>query len=149
MSPLERRFTVRWSDVDANGHMRNTAYSEYGADVRIALFQEAGFTWKRFEEAGLGPVLLREEIDYLREAGLGEEVRVTLEAAGLSPDGARWKVRHRLYNAAGEEMARVTALGGFIDLAARKLVAPPAELAAGLLRVPRAADFEELKPLRR
>ena len=27
MSPLERRFTARWSDVDANGHMRNTAYS--------------------------------------------------------------------------------------------------------------------------
>lgn len=149
MSSAERRFTVRWSDVDANGHMRHTSFLEFGAEVRIALFQECGFGWKRFEEAGLGPVLLREEIDYLREAALGEEVRVTAEAAGLSPDGARWKVRHLLYDSAGREMARITALGGFIDLSARKLTVPPAELAAGLSRLPRTADFEELKPLRR
>ena len=149
MSAFERRFTVRWSDIDANGHLRHTAFLEYGAEVRIALFLECGFTWKRFEEAGLGPVLLREEIDYLREAALGEEVRVTLEAAGLSPDGARWKLRHVLHDAAGQEMARVTALGGFIDLAARRLTVPPADLAAGLARVPRTADFEELRPLRR
>ena len=149
MSPLERRFTVRWSDVDANGHMRHTSFLEFGAEVRIALFLECGFSWKRFEEAGVGPVLLREEIDYLREAALGEEVRVTLENAGLSPDGGRWKIRHLLYDDAGREMARIMALGGFIDLAVRKLVVPPPELAAGLARLPRTADFEELRPLRR
>ncbi len=145
----EKTYEVRWSDVDANGHMRNTAYSEYATDVRIAFFGEAGFGWRRFEELGLAPVLLREEIDYRREAGLGERVRVTLQAAGLSPDGARWKLRNVLTRAGGEEMARVTVLGGFIHLTDRRLMVPPPELAAALARVERVAAFEELRPLQR
>lgn len=146
---FEKTFEVHWSDLDAIGHMRNTAYGEYATDARIAFFGEAGFGWRRFEELGLAPVLLREELDYRREAGLGEQVRVTLHAAGLSPDGARWKLRSALTSAGGEEMALVTVLGGFIHLADRRLVVPPPELAAALARIERVADFEELKPLRR
>ncbi len=108
---FEKTYPVRWSDVDANGHMRNTAYSECATDARIAFFREAGFGWRRFEELGLSPVLLREEIDYRREAGLGDQVRVTVQAAGLSPDGARWKLRSLLAGAGGEEMALVSVLG--------------------------------------
>ena len=146
---FERTYQVRWSDVDANGHMRNTAYSEYATDVRIAFFGEAGFGWRRFEELGLAPVLLREEIDYRREAGLGDRVRVTVQAVGLSPDGARWKLRSLLAGDGGEALALVSVLGGFIHLADRRLVVPPPELAAALARLERAADFEELRPLRR
>lgn len=146
---FERTYQVRWSDVDANGHMRNTAYSECATDARIAFFREAGFGWRRFEELGLSPVLLREEIDYRREAGLGDRVRVTVQAVGLSPDGARWKLRSLLAGDGGEEMALVSVLGGFIHLADRRLVVPPPELAAALARLERAADFEELRPLRR
>ena len=146
---FERTYQVRWSDVDANGHMRNTAYSEIATDARIAFFREAGFGWRRFEELGLSPVLLREEIEYRREAGLGDRVRVTVQVAGLSPDGARWKLRSVLAGDGGEEMALVSVLGGFIHLTDRRLVVPPAELAAALAGLERVADFEELRPLRR
>ena len=49
-----RTFDVRWSDVDANGHMRHTVYPELGAEVRLAWLAEGGFVWKRFEAMGLG-----------------------------------------------------------------------------------------------
>ncbi len=144
-----KSFEVRWADVDLNGHMRNTAYSEYGTDVRVSFFGLRGFSWERFREMGLGPVLLREETEYLRELGLGDRIRVDLEVAGLSPDGARWRVRHGVYRGDGKLAARVTVHGGFLDLGARKLAAPPEALAGVLHAAVRAEDFEMLPPLRR
>src|SRR5512136_61226 len=73
-APFERRFTVRWADVDANGHLRNTAYSELCSDTRIALLAAGGYGWERFRAEGFGPVLLRESLEYLREGKMGEIV---------------------------------------------------------------------------
>ena len=44
----------------------------------------------------------------------------------------------------GELAARITSLGGWLDLAARKLVAPPAPLADALRALEHTADFEVL-----
>jgi acyl-CoA thioester hydrolase len=144
-----RQFGVRWSDADANGHVRHTVYPELGAEVRLAWLAEGDWDWKRFERERIGPVLLREEIDYRREVGLNGSVRIDLEAVGLSPEGGRWKMRHTVTREDGEVAARILVLGGWIDLEARKLVAAPPELLALLLAAPRAADFAELPPLRR
>ena len=149
MSTFTRRFTIRWSDVDANGHMRNTAYSELCSDTRVALFAAGGFPFARIEALGLGPVLLRESISYRCEAGLGEDVRVDVRADGLSPDGARWLLRHRVVNARGERMARVTVLGGWIDASTRRLAVPPSELADLMGGLARTSTFRELPPLHR
>jgi len=149
MSAFVRHFTIRWSDVDANGHMRNTAYSEICSDTRVAMLAAGGFAWSRFESLGLGPVLLRENIVYQREAGLGEDVRVDAKAAGLSPDGARWAIRHRLWKQDGVRMARVAVLCGWIDFTTRRLVVPPPELARVLEDLDRTGSFVELPPLRR
>ena len=149
VSAFTRSFVVRWSDVDANGHMRNTAYSELSSDTRIALFAAGGFAWERFEAMRLGPILLRESISYRQEAGLGEAIQVDVRVAGLSPEGGRWRLRHRLANGRGEQMARVTVLGGFLDFATRRLDVPPPELARVLASLERTGAFRELPPLRR
>ncbi len=149
MAGYAKSYELRWSDADANGHVRHSVYSELGAEVRIAWLKEGGFPWKRFEELGVGPVLLREELEYRREIGLGERVRIDVVAVGLSPDGARWKLRHDLHKEDGELAGRVTVLGGWLDLAARRLVVPPEPLAALLRATARAPEFEELPPLKR
>jgi len=143
-----RSYELRWSDADANGHIRHSVYSEIGAEVRIAWFADCGFPWKRFGEMGLGPVLLREELEYRREIELGEHVRIDLRAAGLSPDAARWKIRHELCKADGQLAARIAVLGGWIDLSKRRLTRPTEELAAMLRGAARDADFEELPSLK-
>src|SRR6266508_1369445 len=96
-------FIVRWSDCDVNGHMRNTAYSEYGIETRLGYLAEHGFPWARFAELGLGPVILREELDYFRELRLGETVEVDFTQLGLSPDGRRWRVQHELWRPGGKQ----------------------------------------------
>ena len=145
---LTREFQIRWSDADANGHVRHTVYPELGVEARLAWLAEAGFSWNRFEESGIGPVLLREEIEYLREVALGERVSVDLEMLALSPDGGRLKIRHTIATASGESAARVVVTGGWLDLARRRLVVAPEALLAILRSAPRGEGFEELPPLR-
>lgn len=59
-------------------HMRNTAYLDIAAAVRMMYFQEQGFTMREFESLRVGPVIMRDELDYLRELRLLESVKVTL-----------------------------------------------------------------------
>jgi acyl-CoA thioester hydrolase len=147
--PYSRTFALRWSDGDANGHVRHTVYPELGVELRMGWLAEGGFGWERFEEARIGPVLLREEIDYVSEVGLRETVSVDLEALALSPDGGRWKLRHTIRKADGTVAARVVVLGGWLDLERRRLTAAPEALARILAGADRAEGFEELPPLRR
>jgi acyl-CoA thioester hydrolase len=148
-TPFARRFVVRWGDADANGHLRNTAFAEYANDTRVALFASLGYPWTRFQSLRLGPVLFREEIDYRREAAIGEEVHVDALVAGLAPDSSRWSVRHRLWKGDGTEMAQVTVMGAWLDLESRKIAAPPHDLAQALQSVTRGDPFAELPAIRR
>ena len=118
--------TIRWSDCDANGHLRNTAYSEYAIEARMGYLTAHGFGFDRLKAHQIGPVLLREEIDYLRECTMGETVTVDFTALGLSADGTRFKVAHQLTKANGKTAARLVVHGGWMDLAAR-----PAGVAPG------------------
>jgi acyl-CoA thioester hydrolase len=147
--PFSRSFVVRWSDVDGNGHLRNTAFSEYANDTRIGLLGSFGFTWDRFRALGFGPVLFREEVEYRREAALGDAVTVDALSAGCAPDASRWSIRHRLWKGDGTEMAVVTVVGSWLDLEARRAVAPPQDLADAFRSMPRSEPFVEMPALRR
>jgi acyl-CoA thioester hydrolase len=148
MERYAKTFTVRWADCDVNGHMRNTAYSEYAIDVRIGYLTEHGFGFERMVEMGFGPVILREETDFLREVRLGEDVEVDFTLLGLSPDFGRFKFAHDFTKANGKPSARIVLAGGWLDLRARRLVAAPEPLAAVLRSMPRGEAYAELPPLR-
>lgn len=139
---------VRWSDADVNGHMRNTSYSEYATDVRMSYLADRGWPHAHFEEARIGPVLLREELDYLRELRLGDTVEVDLTCTGLSADGSRFRLAHDFWRPGGKKVARVAVTGGWLDLATRRLVVPPDELRGIFAGMPRGEGFEELPDLK-
>ena len=145
MPMFERTLYARWGDMDFNGHMRNTAFLDAGADVRMMFFAENGFSMREFEQRRIGPVIFRDELDYYRELRLLQDVRVTLVAVGLSDDCARFRLRNEFFRAAdGERVARVTSSGGWLDLEKRKLTAPPEDLASLLRQIARADDFEAI-----
>jgi acyl-CoA thioester hydrolase len=148
MERYAKTFKVRWADCDVNGHMRNTAYSECAIEVRMAYLTEHGFGFDRFVEMGFGPVILREEIDYLREVRLGDSVEVDLAYLGLSPDCARFRFGHDFTRADGKPSARIVIAGGWLDMKTRRLIPAPEPLASVMRAGPRGAGFEELPPLR-
>ena len=147
MEHFTRSFIVRWADCDANGHLRNTCYSEYAIEVRMAYLAQHGFGLAEFRRHGVGPVLLREEIDYLRECHMGEEVSVDFAVLGLSPDETRFKIAHEILKPGGKRAARLVVHGGWLDMTTRRLRPPPPELKVVWDRVERVEPFEVLPPL--
>jgi acyl-CoA thioester hydrolase len=132
-----------WGDMDFNSHMRNTAYLDKSVDVRMMFFLQQGFPMSEFMRLRLGPVVMKDEVEYFREFQLLDEMRVTFSLAGLSDDGSRMVLRNEFYR--GDTLAaRVTSTGGWLDLAKRKLVTPPEPLVAVLRALEHSADFKAL-----
>ena len=143
---FERQIRVGWSDLDANSHMRNTAYLDRAADTRMIFFAEHGFPIAEFARLGVGPVIRRDTVDYFRECHLLDTLRVTLAFSGMSPDAARFAIVNEFWR--GDRLvARVTSAGGWLDRAARALTVPPDVLAVVLRAAPRAEGFEALSNL--
>jgi acyl-CoA thioester hydrolase len=144
MTKFVRILQTGWGDMDYNAHMRNTAYLDKSADVRMIYFQENGFPMSEFERLKIGPVIMKDELEYFKELKLLEEVSVSLELAGLSEDGTRVRLRNVFTRTDGKIAAKVTSTLGWLDLASRRLVAPPEKLLSVLTMLERAEDFSVL-----
>ena len=141
---FEKNFQVSWAQLDANGHMANTSYLAAVVDVRFMYFESKGFAPGDWVKHRIGPVVRSDVIDYFRELRLLEPYRINMLLAGLSDDCSRFRFRNEIFRADGELAARVTSLGGMLDLAARKLVPPPDALAAAIRALDRSDDFAPL-----
>jgi acyl-CoA thioester hydrolase len=140
----EKQLLAGWGDMDLNSHMRNTAYLDKSADVRMRYFSEHGFPMGQFVRLKLGPVIQKDELEYFREVQLLDDLKVTLALAGLSEDGSRWLMRNEFFRPDGKLAARVTSAGGWLDLSARRLAAAPSELLQILRELPRTGGFQQL-----
>ena len=122
-------FKVRWDEVDPIGHLRHTGYSTFAAQGRLELFGAVGIS-SDFAEAGVAPILFREELVYRREVRLGEVISITSELSALNDDASRWSMIQRVLRPNGQLAATVETDGAWIDLTLRKLCPPASETAA-------------------
>jgi acyl-CoA thioester hydrolase len=139
-----RTFIAGWGDMDFNAHMRNTAYLDRAADVRMLFFAGNGFPMSEFMRLRLGPVVMRDEIEYFKEVSLLQEIRVELAIAGLAADGSRFRMCNPIYRGDGRLAARVQSSGAWLNLDERKLTTPPDALLSALRSLPRTDDYAEL-----
>lgn len=130
-----------WGDMDFNSHMRNTAYLDKTADVRQMHLAENGFPIEEFSRLRIGPVVMKDEIEYFSEVRLQEKIAITYVLAGHAPDGSRFLLRHEIFRPDGKLSARVTSAGGWMSLAERRLVVPPPALLAAMNSLERTGDF--------
>jgi acyl-CoA thioester hydrolase len=141
---FEKTLVAGWGDMDFNSHMRNTAFLDKSADVRMMFFAENGFPMEEFMRRKIGPVIMKDEVEYFKEVRLLEPLRVTLTNAGLAEDGSRFLIRNEFWRGDGKLLARVTSTGGWLDLATRKLITPPEGLLAALRSLTPTEDFQVL-----
>jgi acyl-CoA thioester hydrolase len=130
-----------WADMDFNSHMKNTAYLDKTADVRQMFLIEHGFPVEEFLRLKIGPVIMKDELEYFKEVRLQQEITVTYALAGHALDGSRFLLRHEIFRPDGKLSARVTSTGGWLNLADRKLVAPPPALLAAMNSLEKTSDF--------
>jgi acyl-CoA thioester hydrolase len=130
-----------WADMDFNSHMRNTAYLDKTADVRQMFLIENGFPIEEFLRLRIGPVIMKDEVEYFKEVRLQQQITVTYALAGHALDGSRFLLRHEIFRPDGKLSARVTSAGGWLNLAERKLVVPPPTLLSAMNSLEKTSDF--------
>jgi acyl-CoA thioester hydrolase len=107
---------VRWSDMDAFGHINNARFLTLYEEARIALMftaaREHGLT--SFEE---GVVIARHEVDYLRPVDYAQPVRIELWVADVR--AASFTIAYELFGA-DELASRARSVCVPFDLAAQR-----------------------------
>jgi len=134
---------VLWAQIDANQHMRHTAYADFAAQARLTMLETLGLKPAVLYGYKIGPVLFREELIYLREVGINEHIKVTCDIVKARADGSRWTIRHDLYRSDGVKAAIIEADGAWIDMEKRKLITLPPELSQLFMHAPKSSDYIE------
>jgi acyl-CoA thioester hydrolase len=149
MTDYSRSYEIRWSDLDANGHVNYAAYIDAAGDLRYRFFTEHGFPPEKFVELGIGPVYTTIHAEFFREVLMGETVTITYALSGLSPSGGRWKVHHEILKSNGKKAVTLDIEGVILNLSTRKPALPSPELFQTFDLIPRADPFETLSEIRR
>ncbi|MGJ8665206.1 MAG: acyl-CoA thioesterase [Patiriisocius sp.] len=136
-----KEFEVRWSDIDANRHLANSAYINYMSHTRLSFMLENGFGQAKMVEQNIGPVVFYEHMFYFKEVFPGKPIRVSIELKGISENGMYFSFQHNFYDHKGRNIARCEMMGGWIDLTERKLRDLPEELFINLNKLDRTDDF--------
>ncbi len=117
-----KEFEVRWSDVDANRHLANSAYINFMSHTRMTFLWELGFNQKTMHENQIGPVVFYEHMYYFKEVFPGKPIKVSLEVMGLSEDGMFFEFHHNFYDSNGKNVAHCEMMGAWISLKTRGLI---------------------------
>ena len=136
-----KEFEIRWSDIDANRHLANSAYINFMSHTRMEYLTGIGFGHAQMAQYDIGPVIFYEHIYYFKEVFPGKPIKVSLEVSGLSKDGMFFEFIHNFYDHKGKNIARCEMMGAWIDLKKRKLIRLPDELLNNFEAVPKSKDF--------
>ncbi len=148
MDSYSRQYEIRWSDIDANGHVNYAAYIDAAGDLRYHFFEEQGFPTEKFQQLGIGPVYTSIHAQFLREVRMGETVSITYALAALSPSGGRWRVHHDVLKANGKKAVVIELEGTILDLKNRRPIKPMPELVEIFQLIPRLEPVEVLSDIR-
>ncbi|HEA29778.1 MAG TPA: thioesterase [Leeuwenhoekiella sp.] len=137
-------FEIRWSDIDANRHLANSAYVNFMSHTRMSYLMENGFGQKEMARLNLGPVVFYEYMYYFQEVFAGRPVQVSLQLKGLAKDGKFFEFVHNFYDHEGKNFAKCEMMGAWIDLKSRKLTTLPQELVDNLSKLDKTEDYRIL-----
>ena len=139
-----KEFEVRWSDLDANRHLANSAYINFMSHTRMSFLTQLGFAHKEFEQLGIGPVVFYEHIYYFKEVFPGKPIQVSLEFTGMSADGKFFEFNHNFYDYKGKHLAHCEMMFSWIDMKSRKLITLPSEILGVFDKQEKAPTFRVL-----
>jgi len=148
MNKYSMTYNIRWSDLDANGHVNYSAYVDATEELLYRFFSEQGFPPDVFLKLGIGAVYSSITANFFREVRVGESISITYTLTGLSPKGVRWKVHHDILKSNGKKAVVIDMEGIFLDLNSRRPTLPTPEILAILQQVPHSQTFEELSEAR-
>ena len=139
-----KEFDIRWSDLDANRHLANSAYINYMSHTRMAYLGILGFNQRSMAKHNIGPVVFYEHMYYFKEVFPGKPIKVSLGLKGLSEDGMFFEFQHDFYDSDGKNFARCEMMGAWMDLKERKLIGLPQEFLDAFGKMEKEEGFKTL-----
>lgn len=135
---------VLWAQIDANRHLRHSAYADFCAQARSNMLNKLGLSLNEFAKYKIGPILFREELTYKREVRLDEKIKVSTSLSKLNTSNGRFSFRHEVYKESGEIAATINVDGAWLDLEIRKLTNLPESWKPIVQKIPRTSDYIEI-----
>lgn len=132
---------VIWAQIDANMHLRHSAYADFCAQARSNMLRTMGLSLQEFAQRQIGPILFREELIYHREVVLDEHITVKIELTKFNTDNARFSFKHEIFKENGIKAAVVHVDGAWLNLVERKLTNIPPEWYALMEKLPKSLDY--------
>jgi len=139
-----KQFDIRWSDLDANRHLANSAYINFMSHTRMAFLIENGLGQRQMAQYDIGPVVFREQIFFFKETFQGQPIQVSFELGGTSEDGTFFEFIHNFYDHKGRHLAQGEMQGGWMNLKTRKLTPLPKSLLPILSNAPKTKNYKTL-----
>lgn len=115
---------IKETDLDVFGHMNNATYLILFEDARWDLIHRNGYGLHKIQETGLGPVILKVSVQYLKEIRLRDEI--IIETSMTSYEKKIGTMKQKMIR--GDEVccdAEFTY--ALFDLKSRKLCSPTPE----------------------
>ena len=115
---------IKETYLDVYGHVNNAAYLTLFEEARWELITNNGYGFKKVLETGLGPVILKVTLEYLKELCLRDQI--IIESQMFSYEGKIGKLRQTMRRK--EEICCTAEFTfGLFDLKTRKLVLPTSD----------------------
>ncbi|MGI6125756.1 MAG: acyl-CoA thioesterase [Planifilum sp.] len=118
---------VRSTEIDVLGHVNNAKYLEYLEWGREDWYNRIDLPFDLFTEMGVGTVTVNININYRKEARLGE--KLTIRTRPLRKGRSSFVLEQVIDNERGERVADAQVTSVTVDLKERKSVPLPQKLA--------------------
>ncbi|SHF30389.1 acyl-CoA thioester hydrolase/thioesterase-3 [Seinonella peptonophila] len=128
----EIEIEVRPTEIDVMGHVNNAKYIEYLEWGREDWYNKAGIPFDELQAIGIGTVVARIEIDYRKEARLGE--RLLIKTQPHSKGRTSYLLQQQIFNQEDQLVTEAIVTGVTISLEKRKSVPLPTILAEHFTR---------------
>lgn len=145
MKAYTRNVEIRWSDLDPNWHVANSAIAQFFIHGRVGYLESIGADSRKLESLQLGPVLLQENFYYLKEIHASDkQVEVKIMNGGYSEDGRFYKLDQELHTTRSGLSVYSSVLFVWMNLITRKIDKLPEEFFHKFQELEQSSDFKIL-----
>lgn len=128
MKVFEKKYKVKWSDVDPNRHLRGSAYLDFTDHTRVDFMESNGMTIDMLTKLNCGFVITNTNLQFKREILMNEVISVDYCIDYFSDDYRKYAATHQIFKENGKLACVVKVEGFWIDLKTRRIAIPPEEV---------------------
>jgi YbgC/YbaW family acyl-CoA thioester hydrolase len=126
---METIFTLKAEkeDIDQLEHVNNFRYVKFLEEARVNWYEKCGISLAEFHERNLGTVVYKMEITYLKEAKLGDHLKIITRPGNIG--NTSFRLIQNIYNQFNDHITEAKVTLVMFDRVLRKSIKVSDEIA--------------------